>query len=59
MNLFVLVLREIVHRRLNVILGLLSVASAAACLMTAAPGPVDDHQLRELHVRTIKPAKEA
>ncbi len=24
----------------------------AACLMTAAPGPVDAHQLRELHIRT-------
>jgi len=23
----------------------------AACLMTAAPGPVDEHQLRELHIR--------
>ncbi len=31
----------------------------AACLMTAAPGPVDEHQLRELHVRTLKPAKES
>lgn len=35
MNLFILVLREIIHRRLNFILGLLSVASAAACIMTA------------------------
>ena len=31
----------------------------AACLMTAAPGPVDEHQLRELHVRTLKPATES
>ena len=31
----------------------------AACLMTAAPGPVDEHQLRELHVRTLKPVKES
>jgi aspartyl-tRNA synthetase len=23
----------------------------AACLMTAAPSPVDEHQLRELHIR--------
>jgi aspartyl-tRNA synthetase len=23
----------------------------AACLMTAAPGPVDEHQLRDLHIR--------
>ena len=23
----------------------------AACLMTSAPGPVDEHQLRELHIR--------
>ena len=23
----------------------------AACLMTAAPSPVDNHQLRELHIR--------
>jgi aspartyl-tRNA synthetase len=26
----------------------------AACLMTAAPGPVDEHQLRELHIRVRK-----
>ena len=25
---------------------------SAACLMTAAPSPVDEHQLRELHLRT-------
>ena len=24
---------------------------AATCLLTAAPGPVDEHQLRELHIR--------
>lgn len=24
---------------------------SAACLMTAAPGPVDEHQLRDLHIR--------
>ena len=35
MNLFLLVLREILHRRLNFLLGLLSVACATACLMTA------------------------
>jgi ABC-type lipoprotein release transport system permease subunit len=35
MNLYVLVMREIVHRRLNFMLGLLSVACAVACLMTA------------------------
>jgi len=35
MNLYVLVVREIVHRRLNFMLGLLSVACAVACLMTA------------------------
>ncbi|MEZ5558913.1 MAG: aspartate--tRNA ligase [Pseudomonadales bacterium] len=26
----------------------------AACLMTAAPSPVDEHQLRELHIRVRK-----
>ena len=26
----------------------------AACLMTAAPTPVDEHQLRELHIRVNK-----
>ncbi len=31
----------------------------AACLMTAAPGPVDDHQLRELHIRTLQVTKES
>ena len=35
MNLFLLVFREIMHRRLNFLLGLLSVACATACLMTA------------------------
>ena len=35
MNLALLVLREIIHRRLNFFLGLLSVACATACLMTA------------------------
>ncbi len=30
----------------------------AACLMTAAPGPVDEHQLRELHIRTLKTQSE-
>jgi aspartyl-tRNA synthetase len=29
----------------------------AACLMTAAPGPVDEHQLRELHIRRISTEK--
>ena len=24
---------------------------SASCLLTAAPGPVDDHQLRDLHIR--------
>lgn len=28
----------------------------AACLMTEAPSPVDDRQLRELHIRLRKPA---
>ncbi len=35
MNLLLLVMREIMHRRLNFLLGLLSVACATACLMTA------------------------
>jgi aspartyl-tRNA synthetase len=26
----------------------------AACLMTSAPSPVDEHQLRELHIRVRK-----
>ena len=30
----------------------------AACLMMAAPSEVDEHQLRELHIRTRKPAGE-
>ena len=30
----------------------------AACLMTAAPSPVDDHQLRELHIRLRKSQRE-
>jgi aspartyl-tRNA synthetase len=29
----------------------------AACLMTAAPSPVDEHQLRELHIRRINTEK--
>lgn len=30
----------------------------AACLMTSAPSSVDDHQLRELHIRVRKPERE-
>ncbi len=30
----------------------------AACLMTAAPSSVDEHQLRELHIRVRKPERE-
>ena len=29
---------------------------SAACLMMAAPSPVDEHQLRELHIRTRSPS---
>jgi len=30
----------------------------AACLMTSAPSTVDEHQLRELHIRVRKPERE-
>ncbi|MDZ7670143.1 MAG: aspartate--tRNA ligase [Gammaproteobacteria bacterium] len=30
----------------------------AACLMTSAPSSVDEHQLRELHIRVRKPERE-
>ncbi|MEM7080672.1 MAG: aspartate--tRNA ligase [Pseudomonadota bacterium] len=32
---------------------------SAACLMMAAPNEVDEHQLRELHIRLRTPAKES
>ena len=31
----------------------------AACLMSGAPSPVDNRQLRELHIKTNLPQKEA
>lgn len=31
----------------------------AVCLMTGAPGPVDDRQLHELHIRMTTLAKDA
>ena len=32
---------------------------SATCLMTQAPGEVDDKQLRELHIRRRKPVAKA